>query len=107
MVRNRVVDVVQPDVNYNGGFIRTARVARLAAEAGLPITPHSPATGARESYVVHFASCTPNIGPFREYNGAPQKPETWSSPSLEVKNGTIRVPTGPGLGITLDPELLR
>jgi L-alanine-DL-glutamate epimerase-like enolase superfamily enzyme len=45
MIANKVVRVVQPDVNYNGGFVRTARVARLAAAAGLPVTPHSPHTG--------------------------------------------------------------
>jgi L-alanine-DL-glutamate epimerase-like enolase superfamily enzyme len=107
MARERAVDILQPDVNYNGGFIRTARVARVAAAAGLPITPHSPSTGPGEAYVVHFAACTPNVGPFQEYNAAPQKPDARFSPSLEVKNGAIAVPAGPGLGIEIDPEVLR
>jgi L-alanine-DL-glutamate epimerase-like enolase superfamily enzyme len=107
MVKNRVVDVVQPDLTYNGGFIRTARVARVAAAAGMPITPHSAGGGPDPVYMLHFQSATPNMGKFQEYNAAPRKPETWFSPSLDVKNGVVKVPTGPGLGITIDPDLLK
>ena len=39
MIRNGAVQIVQPDLHYHGGFIRATRVARMAAAAGLPITP--------------------------------------------------------------------
>ncbi len=107
MIQNRVVDIVQPDINYNGGFIRASRVAGMAAAAKMPITPHAPQAGMSVAYMLHFASCTPNIGPHQEFNGAPRPPDTWFSPALEVKNGVIRVPEGPGLGITIDPEMLK
>jgi L-alanine-DL-glutamate epimerase-like enolase superfamily enzyme len=107
MIKNRVVDIVQPDVNYNGGFTRTARVARMAAAAGMPITPHSPATGPQGAYVIHFASCTPNMGKWQEWQGLPYKPVSWATPALTVeKGGVVKVPTGPGLGIEYDPEFL-
>jgi len=106
MVKNRVVDVVQPDINYNGGFIRAMRVARVAAAAGLPITPHGPQAGLATAYLLHFASATPNMGKFQEYNAAPRKQESWLSSSFAVKNGVIAVPTGPGLGVTIDPAAL-
>ena len=35
MLQNGVMSIVQPDINYNGGFIRAARVARMAREAGM------------------------------------------------------------------------
>jgi len=35
MIDNKVMDVVQPDLNYNGGFIRAARVARMARNPGM------------------------------------------------------------------------
>src|SRR5580658_3026353 len=41
MITGRVVDVVQPDVLYMGGIARTLEVVRMAADAGLPCTPHS------------------------------------------------------------------
>ena len=107
MVENRGVDIVQPDITYNGGLIRTCRVARMAEGAGMPVTPHSPQPGISLAYMLHFASRTPNIGKHLEYRAAPQKKQTWYAPALEVENGVVPVPTGPGLGITIDPELLR
>jgi L-alanine-DL-glutamate epimerase-like enolase superfamily enzyme len=106
MIKNRVVDVVQPDLHYNGGFVRTTRVARMAAAAGMPITPHGPKVGAECAWLIHFASAMPNMGKFQEYNAAPRKTETWYEPSFEVRNGAIKVPPGPGLGITFDPAML-
>ena len=41
MLELRAVDVVQPDVAYVGGFTRALAVARMAAEAGVPCTPHA------------------------------------------------------------------
>jgi L-alanine-DL-glutamate epimerase-like enolase superfamily enzyme len=107
MIRQRAVDVVQPDLNYNGGFLRTCRVARLAAAAKLPITPHAPQTGVNAAYMLHFAGRTPNLGPFQEFNGAPQTAEPWYRPVFEVRKGMLEVPDGPGLGITIDARILK
>ena len=41
MIAMRAVDIVQPDICYLGGLTRTLRVAAMAAEAGLPCTPHA------------------------------------------------------------------
>ena len=107
MIEHRGVDVVQPDLLYFGGFIRSIRVARMAAAAGLPCTPHMSDGGLGYLYVAHFASCVPNAGPFQEYKGRdaglPVSSET--SPLVSVK-GMMRVPTGPGLGVTIDPSFL-
>ena len=69
MIEHRGVDVVQPDLLYFGGFIRSIRVARMAAAAGLPCTPHMSGGGSATSDVAHFASCVPNAGPHQEYKG--------------------------------------
>ena len=107
MVHNNAVQVVQPDLHYNGGFIRAIRVARMAAEAGMTVIPHMSGGGVGYVDVLHFASCTPNIGAFHEYKGGLAKTGPWYDPPLRVKNGAINVPTGPGLGITDDADILR
>ena len=63
LIENRAIDVVQPDINYNGGFIRAARVARMAREAGITIVPHNTQTSASAVNILHFAAAIPNIGP--------------------------------------------
>ena len=41
---------------------------------------------------------TPNIGPFMEFKGNPTFPVASDTSSLRCENGTVRCPTGPGLG---------
>jgi len=107
MIEHKGVDVVQPDLFYFGGFVRSIRVARMAAAAGIPCTPHMSDGGLGYLYVAHFASCVPNAGPFQEYKGRDQSLPVSSetSPLLSVK-GLMTVPTGPGLGVTIDPAFL-
>jgi L-alanine-DL-glutamate epimerase-like enolase superfamily enzyme len=107
MVHNNAVQIVQPDLHYNGGFIRAVRVARMAAEAGMTVVPHMSGEGVGYVDVLHFASCTPNIGDFHEYKGGLDKTGPWYDPPLRLKNGAINVPTGPGLGITDVEDILR
>jgi len=108
MIDNKVMDIVQPDLNYNGGFIRAARVARMARKANMWICPHNTQTGAASVNILQFAATTPNIGPFMEYVWrAPAKKESWYSPNFDIRNGVIQVPTGPGMGLEFDPEYLK
>ena len=69
MIEHKGVDVVQPDLLYFGGFVRSIRVARMAASAGIPCTPHMSGGGLGYLYVAHFASCVPNAGPYQEFKG--------------------------------------
>ena len=101
MIRNAAVQVVQPDLHYNGGFIRAARVGRMAAAAGLPITVHI-SGGVGYVHMLHFASCTPNIGKFQEYKGGVERSGTWYDPPLKMTDGAITVPGGAGLGLATD-----
>jgi L-alanine-DL-glutamate epimerase-like enolase superfamily enzyme len=108
MIENKIMSVVQPDLNYNGGFTRAARVARMARKRNLWICPHNTQTGAASVNILNFAATTPNIGPYMEYVWrAPQKKESWFTPNFEIRNGVIPVPAGPGLGLEFDPDYLK
>ena len=108
MIDNKVIDVVQPDLNYNGGFIRAARVARMARKVNMWICPHNTQTGAASVNILHFAASTPNIGPYMEYvSRGPAKKESWYAPNFEIRNGVIPLPEGPGLGLEFDPDFLK
>ncbi len=107
VIANRGVDVVQPDLHYYGGFIRSMRVARMADAAGLLCTPHMSGSGLGYLDAAIFASCIPNPVPFTEYKGSADIPVTSETSSLKVKGGMVRVPSGPGFGVTIDPAFLR
>ena len=106
MIRERHVDMVQPDLMYNGGLIRALRVAQMAQEAGLRVTPHSPKHNPELATLVHFASVVRHTGPFLEFPGRPVSYENWYAPHFTIEEGGyIEVPTGPGLGISYDPDI--
>jgi len=108
MIENKVIDVVQPDLNYSGGFTRAVRVARMARKVNMWICPHNTQTGAASVNILHFAASTPNVGPYMEYvHRSEAKTESWYKPNFTIKNGAIPVPTGPGLGLEIDPDYLK
>jgi L-alanine-DL-glutamate epimerase-like enolase superfamily enzyme len=109
MIQNGVVDLVQPDLAYNGGFTRCLRVAKMAQTGGLQITPHCPKADPNTAYMLHFAAVVPNLGPHQEYRGMRREggEAWWRSPSFDVREGTVPVPDGPGLGVEYDPAIWR
>lgn len=108
MIENGVVQIVQPDLFYFGGLLRSIRVARMAHAAGMDCTPHMSGSGLGYLYVLHYASCVPNAGPFQEYKGEEEGiPVSSAVSSLKTSEGMIKVPTEPGLGVTIDPQFIR
>jgi L-alanine-DL-glutamate epimerase-like enolase superfamily enzyme len=108
MIDNQVIDIVQPDLNYNGGFVRAAKVARMARKVNMWICPHDTQTGAATVNILQFAATTPNIGPFMEYVSRKEpKKQSWYSPNFDIKNGVLPVPTGPGMGLQFDPDFVK
>jgi L-alanine-DL-glutamate epimerase-like enolase superfamily enzyme len=107
MIRNRAIDIVRPDLNAHGGFIRTMRLARWAAGEKMEMSLHSPHTGSQSIYMLQFASATPNLGRFQEIRADVPDKESWLSRAIEARGSLIKVPSGPGLGMTIDPDYLK
>lgn len=105
---NNSVGIVQQDMFYFGGMVRCMRVARMAGALGKVCIPHISSTGLGYLYMMHFVSAIPNSGEyheFKEFNN--DLPYTCATSTLRSDdNGVIKVPTGPGLGITIDPAYI-
>ncbi|MEZ4680615.1 MAG: mandelate racemase/muconate lactonizing enzyme family protein [Caldilineaceae bacterium] len=106
MITQRGVDMLQPDLLYNGGMIRTLRVAHLAAAAGMTVAPHSPKNDPLAAYMLHFAAIVPNLGPHQEWRAVKEDNPGWYGPIFSVQDGVVALPKGPGLGITYDDAVL-
>jgi len=111
LIGNEVFQILQPDVFYFGGMIRTMKVARMAQAAGLRITPHISGGGLGYVYMLHMVSICPAAEKYHEFkmfqnrdaNGT-MIPLESKAEKIECLDGVINVPTGSGLGVTIDPE---
>jgi L-alanine-DL-glutamate epimerase-like enolase superfamily enzyme len=104
LIANDGLQIVQPDNYYFGGMIRCMQVARMAAAFGKSCTPHMSGGGLGFLYMMHFVSALPNAMPHHEFKGLGTSVqfECKTSP-LKVVDGKLKVPTGPGLGVEIDP----
>ena len=78
----------------------------MAAAAGMTMVPHM-SGGLGYLDVVHYASFTPNIGPHMEFKGNTDLPVACPTSSLKCEKGNVRCPTGPGFGVTVDPDYVK
>ena len=107
LVANDAVQIVQPDTYYFGGMVRSLQVARMAAAFGKSCTPHMSGGGLGFLYMAHFVSVLPNAMPHHEFKGLKTSvPFECKTSPLKVVDGRIRVPTGPGSGVEIDPAFV-
>lgn len=107
LIANDALDILQADLYYFGGFIRSMKVARMAAAMGKVHTPHI-SGGLGYLYMIHFVSAIPNAGPYHEFKGLSQAvPFECKTSSLQTEDGVVTVPTGPGSGIEIDPAFIK
>ena len=107
LIANEAVQMVQQDLFYFGGMIRSMKVARLAAEKGYPCTPHISGTGLGYIYMMQFVSAISNAGPFHEFKGLTNEvPFECKTSSLKPENGILHLPKGIGSGVEIDPDFI-
>lgn len=109
--QQRVVDIAQPDVLYVGGIGRTLRVARMAQEHGLPVTPHAANLGLVTLFTMHLLPALLNAGKYLEFSIEEADYYPWQyglfrNDPYEVDDGCVTVPAEPGWGVEIDPEWL-
>lgn len=108
LIANDGLEIVQPDNYYFGGFIRSMKVALMAHAFGKICVPHMSGGGLGYLYAIHFVSAMPNAGPHLETHGVKTNvPFECPTSPLKIVNGKIKVPTGPGLGINIDPDFIK
>ena len=111
MIDLRAVDIVQPDVMYMGGLTRTLTVARMAEQAGLPVTPHSANLSLVTMCTMHLLGAIPNAGKYLEFSieGAdyyPWQQGLFLGDPYRVVDGHVTIPAEPGWGVEINPQWL-
>ena len=101
------LDIVQPDTYYFGGFIRSMRVALMGHALGKTCVPHMSGGGLGFLYNNIFVSAIPNADKHHEFKSLSTN-VIYECPTAppKVENGKMKAPTGPGMGVNIDPDFV-
>lgn len=106
-IAKQSVGVVLSDHHYWGGLHRSRLLAGICENFGLGLSMHSNShLGISLAAMVHLAAATPNLSYACDTHW-PWKSEEIVKPGvLEFVNGSVPVPTTPGLGVEIDDDQL-
>lgn len=106
-IRQDAFRVILSDHHYWGGLQASRELARICAIWGLGLSMHSNShLGISLAAMTHLAAATPNLTYDCDTHYPWQTDEVIEGGKLEFQGGTLAVPDGPGLGVTLDREAL-
>jgi len=108
VIRAGAADVLSVDNQMDGGLLNLKRGAGLCEAAGLPVVKHSLGElGVALAAAVHVIASTPNFRYANQAYGALLADDVTAGFGGGIESyvdGSVPVPAGPGLGVTLDPD---
>lgn len=114
IVSRRAMDIIQPDICAAGGITECKKIATLAQAHAIQCVPHAWGTAiglaATLQYLGSLPECPPclfPIPPMLEYEQTfnPFRDDLSVEPIVH-EDGFVKVPTGPGLGIEINPDII-
>jgi L-alanine-DL-glutamate epimerase-like enolase superfamily enzyme len=109
LARNHAVDILHPDLATSGGILETHKIGDQIAEYGVPMAMHFAGSPVSCMANVHCAAATENFLVLENHS----VDVPWWSDLVEgvekpiVNHGFITVPDKPGLGVTLNEEVMK
>ncbi len=109
LIDHQAVDIIQPDPETSGALLETKRIADYADLHGIPTVLHFAGSPVGCMASIHLAATLRNFIVME--NHAVDMP-WWQDlvtgpPKPIIQDGTIRVPETPGLGVELNPEVVK
>jgi D-galactarolactone cycloisomerase len=97
------LDVFQPDAAKIGGLAEMREAIAIARAAGMRVQPHSPFFGPALVATLHVLATMDDALCERFYCDLEA---SVLGEAIDVRGGTMRVPQGPGLGVTVDEDVI-
>ena len=97
-------DIVQPDATKVGGITEQKRIAEMAETFGVAYVGHGWNTALGVAADLQLAAALPQVAYVEFIGGSPYVDGMLTEPFRLDAEGYLEIPTGAGLGVTLDPE---
>jgi L-alanine-DL-glutamate epimerase-like enolase superfamily enzyme len=106
-VDSSAVATIQPDLAKCGGLTMGAHVARHAHHAGTAVAPHCYGGALGIAASLQLGAAFPAVAWMElDVRDNPLRTDLLTTP-LRLEDGALVVPTGPGLGVELDTDVVR
>ncbi len=106
IVEERAVQILQPDLSKTGGITEAMRIAAIASAWGLPIHPHSSATGLNHAVSIHFLAAIDNGGYFEACVSKFNPLRDMFGVTFEIgDDGCVEPLDRPGIGLEVDERI--
>lgn len=112
ILKEGVIDIIQPDIALCGGILETRKIAAMAEAFDVAVAPHAPYGPIALAATLQLDVCTPNVFIQEQslgihYNkGFDLLDFVKNKEIFQYKDGYLELPTKPGLGIEIDEELV-
>ncbi|MBQ6366598.1 MAG: galactonate dehydratase [Oscillospiraceae bacterium] len=106
LIEKSAVSVVQPDLCHCGGIFEARTIAAMAETYYMQVAPHNPLGPISLAACIQLDATIPNLLA-QEHPGMLNHQDLGVGilkTPFEIKEGRIRIPDGPGLGIEVDEE---
>jgi len=108
LLERQAADVIQPDITTVGGILEARKIAAWAESYYVLVAPHNVGGPISTAAALHLAACTPNFKIQEHFNDFVEAEVKLAAPgNPEVVDGHFAVPDAPGLGVTLDVDVVR
>jgi muconate cycloisomerase len=108
VIRERTADILNVYVSEAGGLRNALRIFDMAEAAGLQCTIGSmPELGIGTAACAHLGVAVRTLSEPADVCGSTYYAESLVRERLDVRDGTVGPPEGPGLGVTLDEERVK
>lgn len=105
-IKAEAVDIAMPDVKMCGGMMELKKIAAIAEGAGLPVSPHGPASPIGNIAAAQVVATVPNFNILEfAYGEVPWRAELLR-PHEDVTGGEMVLSTRAGFGVDLDEAAL-
>lgn len=98
------VDIIQPDTTKCGGLSEARRIAWMAYDHNILLVSHGWNTAVGLAADLQLAAAMPTARYVEYITPAPYIDDLTTIPFTLDADGMLAIPTGPGLGIELDPD---
>jgi galactonate dehydratase len=103
----QAADIVQPDITTVGGLSESRKIAAWADASYVLVAPHNVGGPVSTAAALHLAACTTNFKIQEHFNDFAEAYVKESAPgNPEVVDGYFELPSGPGLGVTLNEDVI-